>query len=254
MGKSKQSNSLCKILSDLKHSEHFPANPERCDLYICHSCYFYALMATLVIYEDNEKLRKSLHLFLSGMNDIVLLDTFPNCMNITKQLEELAPEIVLMDIDMPGVSGIEGVRMIKESSPDTRVIMHTIFDDDDKIFRSLAAGADGYILKTASVTDLYNAIMDASAGGAPMSPGVARKVLESFRTKEQPDRHYVELSEREKEILFMLTKGYTYKRISSECNISVDTTRTHIKNIYGKLHVNCGTEAVAKAIRMKLFG
>lgn len=210
-------------------------------------------MPTLVIYEDNEKLRKTLKLLFSGMQDVILLDTFPNCLNAGRQISELTPDVVLMDIDMPGMSGIEGVTIVKEKSPATRVLMHTIFDDDEKIFRSLAAGADGYILKNSSPIDLYNAIRDVSVGGAPMSPGVARKVLESFRVKPDAEKEFAELTDREREILHMLTKGYTYKRISADCSITIDTTRTHIKNIYAKLHVNCGTEAVAKAIRMKLF-
>lgn len=210
-------------------------------------------MVRLIIYEDNDKLRKSLHLMLSGMQDIALLDTFSNCVQVKDDIKSGEPDVVLMDIDMPGISGIDGARMIKETAPDTYVLMHTIFDDDEKIFRSLAAGADGYILKNATPVELYHAIKDVSNGGAPMSPGVAKKVLESFRKNDHTEKEIVELSPREKDILQMLTKGFTYKRISSECNISIDTTRTHIKNIYTKLHVNCGTEAVAKAMRLKLF-
>lgn len=210
-------------------------------------------MIRLVIYEDNEKLRKSLSLLLSGMQDITLLGTYANCMNVKTEILDEEPDVVLMDIDMPGVNGIDGVRIIKETAPDIHVLMHTIFDDDEKIFRSLAAGADGYILKTSTPLELYAAIKDVSSGGSPMSPGVAKKVLESFRKGDNSEREIIDLSIREKEILLMLTKGYTYKRISSECDISIDTTRTHIKNIYTKLHVNCGTEAVAKAMRLKLF-
>ena len=210
-------------------------------------------MIRLVIYEDNEKLRKSLQLLLSGMQDIMLLDVYPNCARAKEQVLENEPDVVLMDIDMPRVNGIDGVRIIKETSPGINVLMHTIFDDDDKIFRSLAAGADGYILKTATPLELYSAIKDVSAGGSPMSPGIAKKVLESFRKKDSKESDVAELSQREMDILLMLTKGYTYKRISAECGISVDTTRTHIKNIYTKLHVNCSTEAVAKAMRLKLF-
>lgn len=210
-------------------------------------------MIRLVIYEDNEKLRKSLQLLLSGMPDIMLLETFANCMHVKRHVTDYAPDVVLMDIDMPMVSGIDGVRIIKETFPDIYVLMHTIFDDDEKIFNSLAAGANGYILKTATPMELYNAIKDVSSGGSPMSPGVAKKVLESFRADKKLEKEIIDLSKREKEILQMLTKGYTYKRISAECEISIDTTRSHIKNIYTKLHVNCGTEAVALAMRLKLY-
>lgn len=215
--------------------------------------YIYAPMIRLVIYEDNEKLRKTLALLFSSMEDIVLVESFPNCIHVEQDMQNCMPHVVLMDIDMPGANGIEGVRRIKEVTPDIHVLMHTVFDDDEKIFNSLAAGADGYMLKNVAPLALYEAIKDVNTGGSPMSPGVAKRVLESFRTKEKPDTETVQLSSREKEILQMLTKGYTYKRISSECNISVDTTRTHIKNIYTKLHVNCGTEAVAKAMKLKLL-
>jgi DNA-binding NarL/FixJ family response regulator len=210
-------------------------------------------MPNLVIYEDNEKLRKTLKLLFSGMKDIELLGSYSNCLNVATETAELQPDVVLMDIDMPGMSGIEGVSLVKEQSPETKVLMHTIFDDDDKIFRSLAAGADGYILKSASPMDLYHAVCDVTSGGVPMTPGVARKVLASFKSGSNAKREFVDLTDREMEILHMLTKGYTYKRISADCFISIDTTRTHIKNIYTKLHVNCSTEAVAKAVRMRLF-
>ena len=210
-------------------------------------------MIRLLVYEDNEKLRKSLQLLFSGMPDIMLLDAFANCLHVKQEIQENEPDVVLMDIDMPRVNGIDGARMIKETAPDTHVLMHTIFDDDEKIFRSLTAGADGYILKTSTPMELYNAIKDVSTGGSPMSPGVARKVLESFRKNEHPETDVAELSQRENEILLMITKGYTYKRISAECGITIDTTRTHIKNIYTKLHVNCSTEAVAKAMRLRLI-
>jgi len=210
-------------------------------------------MIRLLLYEDNEKLRKSLQLLFSGMPDIMLIDVFSNCYRVKEDIQENEPDVVLMDIDMPRVNGIDGARIIKETAPDTNVLMHTIFDDDEKIFRSLAAGADGYILKTSTPIELYNAVKDVSIGGSPMSPGVAKKVLESFRKNDHHESEITELSQRENEILLMLTKGYTYKRISAECTITIDTTRTHIKNIYTKLHVNCGTEAVAKALRLKLF-
>lgn len=210
-------------------------------------------MIRLLIYEDNEKLRKSLSLLFSSAGDIEMTEALPNCQEAEDDIERHLPDVVLMDIDMPGTDGIEGVKRVKEVMPDIRVIMHTVFDDDDKIFNSLAAGADGYILKNCTPVQLCNAITDVTNGGSPMSPGVARKVLESFRTKDKPVGDAINLSEREKEILTMVTQGYTYKRISAECRISIDTTRTHIKNIYAKLHVNCGPEAVAKAMKLRLL-
>lgn len=208
-------------------------------------------MLSLLIYEDNDKLRKTLQLYFDSMDDIAVAGAYRSCESAARQVAEHQPQVVLMDIDMPGISGIEGARLIKEHSPETRVLMHTVFDDDQKIFNSLAAGADGYMLKNATPDQLYLAIKDIHAGGAPMSPGVARRVLQSFR-ESKSDEAVEDLSAREREVLQYLAQGYTYKRISAECGITIDTTRTHIKNIYTKLHVNCGTEAVAKAMRMKL--
>lgn len=208
-------------------------------------------MLSLLIYEDNDKLRKTLQLYFDSMEDIAVAGAYRSCESAARHVAEHQAQVVLMDIDMPGISGIEGARLIKEHSPDTRVLMHTVFDDDQKIFNSLAAGADGYMLKNATPDQLYRALKDIHAGGAPMSPGVARRVLQSFR-ESKPEQPVEDLSVREREVLQYLAQGYTYKRISSECGITIDTTRTHIKNIYTKLHVNCGTEAVAKAMRMKL--
>ena len=153
---------------------------------------------------------------------------------------------------MPFINGIEGVKQIKEHNADIMVLMHTVFDDDEKIFKSLAAGADGYLLKKTTPVQLYNALHDVAKGGSPMSPGIARRVLESFRKPAQQKKAQVALSVRETEILHMLAKGFTYKRIAIECGISFDTVRTHLKNIYTKLHVHCGTEAVAKALKLKI--
>ena len=209
-------------------------------------------MLRLLIYEDNDKLRKSLHLLFSGFEDIEVCESYPDVSDVVNDIKKHKPEVVLMDIDMPGMNGIEGVKLIKNTNPDISVIMHTVFDDDEKIFSALGAGADGYMLKNVTTTQLHDAIKDVKNGGASMSPGIAKRLLESFRVKKSAEE-YEELSPREKEILLMITQGYTYKRISSECNISIDTTRTHIKNIYTKLHVNNGSAAVAKAMRLKLF-
>jgi DNA-binding NarL/FixJ family response regulator len=212
-------------------------------------------MLRLIVYEDNEKLRQALELMFADGDEVHLCAAFPDCSSVAEDVLTLTPDVVLMDIDMPGVNGIEGVRRIKEVAPHVRVVMHTVFDEDSKIFNALAAGADGYLLKSVSPVQLYSAVGDVAGGGSPMSPGVARKVLDSFRQKEESkSADIVPLSEREREILQQLTFGHTYKRIAAECGISIDTTRTHIKNIYTKLHVNCGTEAVVKALRLRLVG
>jgi len=160
------------------------------------------------------------------------------------------PDVVIMDIDMPGKSGIDGVRMIKEARPETYVVMYTMFEDDDKLFQSLCAGANGYLLKKMAPDKLEEAIMDVIHGGAPMSPSIARKVLYSFQ-RSKNIRNY-DLSKREKEILQLLIEGYPTKQIASELFIAFDTVRTHLKNIYTKLHVNCGKEAISKALRERI--
>lgn len=205
----------------------------------------------IIIYEDDEKLRKSLFLLIDGTEGFSVVGDFPNCMNVVEEVKTLRPNIVLMDIDMPIVNGIEGVELIKADCPEIKILMHTVFDDNDKLFNCLKAGADGYLLKKIQPAKLLEALQDIYAGGAPMSPGIARRVLSTFHHLKTNIKKYG-LTKREKEILFLLTEGYTYKAISSECHISMDTVATHLRNIYNKLHVNCGTEAVAKAIREKL--
>jgi DNA-binding NarL/FixJ family response regulator len=156
-----------------------------------------------------------------------------------------------MDIDMPGKTGIDGVRMIKEARPETYVVMFTMFEDDDKLFRSLCAGANGYLLKKMSPDLLNEAIIEVMHGGAPMSPSIAKKVLHSFQQSTKIIDYA--LSKREIEILQLLIEGYPTKQIASELFIAFDTVRTHLKNIYTKLHVNCGKEAISKALRERII-
>ncbi len=211
-------------------------------------------MIRLLIYEDNAMLRRSLELLFSAASGIELVAAFGTCEGAAPETAYHVPDVVLMDIDLPGISGIAGVRLIKEKRPQTSVLMHTVFEDSQKIFDSLAAGADGYLLKSTSPEALFNAVKDVTAGGTPISPGVAKKVLEYFRDAGGGLRNdYEQLSDKEMEVLQMLTEGFTYKRIAFEGGNSINTTRTHIRNIYYKLHVNCGTEAVAKALRLRLL-
>jgi DNA-binding NarL/FixJ family response regulator len=156
-----------------------------------------------------------------------------------------------MDIDMPGIGGVEGVRRIKNSHPGVKVVMHTMFDDDNRIFDSICAGADGYLLKNTSPLQLVNALQEVMLGGAPMSPFVAQKVFQHFR-QVKTDSEQFNLTGREKEILELLVKGNSYKMIADKSNVSIDTVKKHLQNIYHKLHVNCGTEAVVKALQHKI--
>jgi DNA-binding NarL/FixJ family response regulator len=149
------------------------------------------------------------------------------------------------------VDGIAGLRIIKEKQPQTYIIMHTVFEDDERLFQCLCAGANGYILKNTSFVNLLEAIDNVLHGGAPLSPSIARKVLQSFQSTPAARLQY-NLSERETEVLKYLVKGFSYKMIASACFISLDTVRGHIRNIYAKLHVNCGREAVAKALHDRI--
>ena len=201
----------------------------------------------IIIYEDDDKLRQSLSLLIDGTAGYTVVGAFPNCKNVEAEVAGLRPDILLMDIDMPEVGGIEGVKRIKSIYPDTKILMHTVFDDNDKLFACLQAGADGYLLKKTTPMRLLEALQDIYTGGAPMSPGIARRVLATFH-RLQPAADQYGLTKREQEILVLLTEGYTYKAISAECYISMDTVSTHLRHIYQKLHVNCATDAVAKAI------
>lgn len=210
-------------------------------------------MITLLIFEDRQNLRDSLKLLVETEERIKLLAMYPNCRQADKHVMTHKPDVVLMDIDMPEVNGIEGVKMIKAVSPDTQIIMLTVFDDDEKIFESIKAGADGYLLKKSIAVELISAIYNASAGGSSISPGVATKVLNAFRQKSnQQKRETFSLSKREQEVLELLTKGYSYKKIAADLFVSIDTIGSHIKNIYTKLQVNSAPEAVAKALKYKI--
>ncbi|MFZ1529835.1 MAG: response regulator transcription factor [Ferruginibacter sp.] len=204
----------------------------------------------LVIYEDNTRLRESLELLLANDQLYRLKGAFANCNTVQKDMLATEPQLVIMDIDMPGMNGIEGVKKIKENHPEIKIVMHTVFEDDNRIFESICAGADGYLLKNTPPARLLSSLREVMEGGVPMSPFVAQKVFQHFRNKEvQPD---YKLTAREKEILQLLVKGNSYKMIANELHISVDTVKKHLQNTYHKLHVSCGTEAVAKALQQKI--
>ena len=205
----------------------------------------------LMIYEDNNRLLQSLELLLGEGSGFKVVGAFPDCDEVEKQVRKLKPELVIMDIDMPGIGGIAGVKIIKSLFPDVRIIMYTAFDDDNRIFECICAGADGYLLKNATPLKLIQALLELAEGGAPMSPFVAQRIFGHFR-KESAIAESFDLTNREKEILTSLVKGNSYKMIADKNGISVDTVKKHLQNIYHKLHVNCGTEAVAKALQHKI--
>lgn len=175
---------------------------------------------------------------------------YPNGNNLLEDISSTKPEVILMDIDMPGISGIQAVELLKKHYPEVLVVMQTIFDDNDNIFKAICAGADGYLLKNTPPARLISGIEEVLEGGAPMSASVARKVLESQRSNTGSNDSA--LSGREKELLKLLVEGHSYKIVADKLFISVGTVQSHIKNIYSKLQVNSKAGAVAKAIRDKL--
>jgi DNA-binding NarL/FixJ family response regulator len=209
------------------------------------------MAVSLVIYEDNARLRESLELLLGTDTGFAITGAFSDCTAVSEQMESLTPDLVIMDIDMPGMNGIEGVRRIKTEFPDIKVIMYTVFDDDNRIFDCICNGADGYLLKNTSPLKLIQALQELLEGGTPMSPFVAQKVFQYFRTSKQ-GKEVFNLTSRETEILDLLVRGNSYKMIADKSSISIDTVKKHLQNIYHKLHVNCGTEAVVKALQHKI--
>jgi len=206
---------------------------------------------SLVIYEDNVRLRQSLELLLGAESGFEVTGAFSDCNAVASQMHELAPELVIMDIDMPGMNGIEGVRRIKTEFPEIKVVMYTVFDDDNRIFDCICNGANGYLLKNTSPLKLIESLHELAEGGVPMSPFVAQKVFQFFRNSKQHNGTF-NLTPREIEILEWLVRGNSYKMIADKSFISIDTVKKHLQNIYHKLHVNCGTEAVVKALQHKI--
>jgi len=207
----------------------------------------------VAIFEDNSSLRNGLYQLINGSEGFTCVGAFEDCLNLLKNIEDTKPDVVLMDIQIPGINGIEAVRMLREKYPNLKILMQTIFEDNEKIFNSILAGASGYILKNTSPARFLEFIKETYEGGAPMSPSVATKVLKMMAEQSAfAKTENFDLSEREKEILSCLVKGMSYKLIADACFISIDTVRGHIRNIYEKLHVHSKGEAVAKAIKSKI--
>jgi len=204
----------------------------------------------IAIFEDNDRLRESLVYLLNSTEGYKVVSQHNNCTEAATITRVYMPDVVLMDIDMPGTSGIKGVSMVKEARPETAVIMYTVFEDDDKLFQCLCAGANGYLLKKTQPAKLFDAIQEVINGGSPLSPSIARKVLNSFQHGKSNQYH---LTPREVDVLELLKKGYSAKMIASELKISFDTARSHLKNIYAKLHVNCGKEAIYKTLTERIL-
>ncbi|GAB2674262.1 response regulator transcription factor [Flavihumibacter cheonanensis] len=205
----------------------------------------------ILIYEDNVLLRESLTNLLALTGEYEVLASFPDCSDVLNQVQQLDPDVILMDIDLPGINGIEAVKLIRGFNPQVQIIMLTVFDDNSHVFDAMYAGANGYLLKKYISDKLLHAIQEVLQGGAPMSPSIARMIITSLQQPVVAANDY-SLTNREKEILQLLSSGNSFKMIAAELSISLDTVRTHIKHIYDKLHVRSQIEAVSKAIQEKL--
>lgn len=203
------------------------------------------------IVEDNEQLRTTLAKMISRSEGFECLGQHPSAEAGLEAIPKEKPDVVLMDINLPGINGVECVRKLKQILPNTQVVMLTAYEDTENIFNSLAAGAAGYLLKRSKSQEILDAVRDVLAGGSPMSTHIARKVVQSFQSRPAaaPSEPEAELSPREQEVLNLLSQGFMYKEISDKLGISFETVRTYIRRIYEKLHVRTRTEAVAKALR-----
>jgi DNA-binding NarL/FixJ family response regulator len=209
----------------------------------------------VAIFEDNKLMRNGFEAICDGTSGITSSGVFPDCSDLDYKIRRSDPNVVLMDIEMPGMDGISATRHLVKQWPDLKILIQTVFEDDDKIFSAICAGASGYILKSTSPARLVEAINEVYNGGSPMSPYIASRVLKLFQQFAPPiqadDEKYA-LSHREKEVLSLMVEGYNFHLIAEKSFISYETVRTHVKRIYKKLHVASASEAVVKAIRQRL--
>ena len=211
----------------------------------------------VAVFEDNKLVRDSFEAILNGTEGFICTGSFSSCNNLKYDIEKSNPHVVLMDIEMPGMNGIEATKKIRQNYSSVKILIQTVFEDDEKVFRAICAGASGYILKKTSPAKLIDAIQEVYDGGAPMSPGIANKVLHLFQkfapAPQETDDALPNLSKREKEILLLMMDGDNYHAIAEKCFISYDTVRTHVRSIYKKLHVASVNQAIVKAFKQRLI-
>jgi DNA-binding NarL/FixJ family response regulator len=208
-------------------------------------------MIKIAIVEDNHTLRSSLESLFNRTEGMRCVASLNNLLNVISEIGAASPDIILMDIGLPNISGIEGVRTVKTHFPNIQILMFTVFDDDEKIFDAIRAGASGYLLKKTPPAEIIEAVRDLYRGGAPMTSSIARRVIQSFQAAPPTLVEDYRLTVRENEILYSLVDGLSYKKIADKYCVSISTIRTHICNIYNKLHVNSKAEAVARVLGPK---
>lgn len=208
------------------------------------------MVKKIIIFEDNSGLRKGLEELLQLTDEFAVIAAYDNCMHAEQQVKENTPDVILMDIDMPGRSGIEAVKLIRSFNKEVQIIMLTVFDDSTHVFDAICAGASGYLLKKNVSEKLIPSINEVLDGGAPMSPSIAKMVVNSMQ--QSTAANIYNFNEKEKVILSLLCKGNSYKMIADETGYAFETIRSYIKKIYEKLQVHSATEAVSKAIKERL--
>jgi RNA polymerase sigma factor (sigma-70 family) len=204
---------------------------------------------TVSIVEDSDKLRETLVRVLNRADGFSCVSQYANAEGALKDLPQIKPDVVLMDINLPGMNGVECVRQLKKIAPEIQVMMLTVYEDTENIFDALAAGASGYMLKRTAAKELLEAIQEVKNGGSPMTTHIARKVVQSFQRSAVVTTQTENLSEREQQVLDLLSQGLMYKEIAEKLGISYETVHTYIRRIYEKLQVRTRTEAVAKFLR-----
>ena len=210
----------------------------------------------IAIFDDNKNIRDSIRLLLNTVPDFEVVGVFSHGLDCLQDVKDCRPDLVLMDIEMPGITGIEAVKVLRKEMPHIQILMQTVFEDDDRVFDSICAGASGYILKIHLNTRLIDAVRELQYGGSPMSPAIARKVMNKLqqiphhiKPEQVPDYN---LTPREKEVLSCIVEGLSHKMIADKLLISYETVRSHIKKIYEKLHVASLTEVVSKAMKERI--
>jgi DNA-binding NarL/FixJ family response regulator len=209
-------------------------------------------MLNVVLIEDQREVREGLAVLINGSPGFCCMASFRSMEEALRALENQLPDVVLTDIGLPGMSGIDGIRILKDRYPNMPVVALTVYDDDEDIFAALCAGACGYLLKNVPPARLLESLKEVAAGGAPMSPEIARRVVNLFREFKAPERASHNLTQQEAELLRLMVEGHSYKTAAASLGISVSTVSFHLQNIYNKLQVHSKSEAVAKALRNRI--